>query len=364
MENIPVLFYDGKSSAGRKATLNISQDVWKISYVDAEFQTQDVLWDVAQLSEVEEVNGGQVFRYGTFPQQLLNCREVDIITILKTQNPDLKILKCSPLKIKGVKNAVVAGVFFLSLLAGLYFYVLPPFAAFLANQIPKNVETQLGGSMLNTFLQGAHRDEKLSSLLNQFAKRIDFKTSYQIEIIVVKNSDVNAFALPGGKIVVYDEILKRMNTPEELAALLAHEVAHIEYKHSLKSISQSLSGYLFISLLLNDINGISTILIDNANMLKNLSFSRSLETDADLRALQTLNSNNISQQGMVALFKTLNTEQDLSYLKFLSTHPLTEERIKYAKRIADTQNGLEDGSKLLPIWDSIKRQIAKGDSNP
>jgi predicted Zn-dependent protease len=357
MENIPVLFYDGQSSGGRRAVLNISSGVWKISYAGSDSQVHNVLWDVSELSEVEIINGGQVFRYGTFPQQILDCREFDLISLLKTHYSDLKILRNRRWKISGFKNAVAASLFLILLLGTLYFYVLPPFAAFLANQIPQNVEKQLGGSILNTFLKGAHQEEKLSILLNQFAKKINFKTDYQLEIVVVKNSDVNAFALPGGKIVVYDEILKRIKTPEELAALLAHEAAHIEYKHSLKSISRSLAGYLFISLLLNDINGISTVLIDNANALHNLSYSRSLETDADLRALETLKENQISQQGMVALFKTLSSKQDLSHLKFLSTHPLTAERIKYTTQIASKQKGVVRSTKLLPIWNSIKRSL-------
>jgi beta-barrel assembly-enhancing protease len=165
---------------------------------------------------------------------------------------------------------------------------------------------------------------------------------------------VNAFALPGGHVVIYDGILKRMKEPDELAALLSHEVAHIQYKHSLKGISRNLAGYMFIALLFNDINGISTVLIENANTLNNLHYSRSLETEADLKALKTLERNNIDQHGMVRLFETLNTKSDLSYLKILSTHPLTAERIKYTKSAAKRQRNVRENKEMQLLWKSIK----------
>lgn len=358
MENIPVMFYDGQSSAGRKALLSLMPDFWEIRYTGADFQSYSVKWDVNQLSRVDTANGMQLFRYGSFPHQVIECVGIDLISYVKRQYPHAKIFNSDPFMLKGRNQILIASLVLIALLATVYFWVLPASAAFVASKIPQKIETDLGGSMLKSFIAGSEKDEKLSTLVNRFAKEIDFKTFYPIEITVVNNEVVNAFALPGGKIVVYDAILKKMKRPEELAALLAHEVAHIEYKHSLNSISRSLSHYIFISLIFNDINGISTVLIDNANTLNNLSYSRSLETDADYRALTILELNQISQLGMVGLFEMLNSKQDFSYLKFLSTHPLTAERIAYAKKIAGKQKSINTRKEISLIWAEINEELA------
>lgn len=354
MDDIHVLFYDGRSSAGRKAFLNLTPGFWVITYTDEDFQSHSVRWDINQLEKIEVLNGVHVFRYGNFPQQVIECNEPDLTSTLKLYYPQAKFLKLNNLELKSWKNIVLATLLLITLLVSLYLYVLPPFAAFLADKVPQDIETELGASMLGSFMAGSEKDEELSSLVNTFAKEINFNTTYPIEITVVRKNEINAFALPGGKIVVYDAILKKMKSADELAALLSHEVAHIEYKHSLKSISRTLSGYIFISLIFNDINGITTTLVDNANTLNNLSYSRTLETDADHRALNTLKANNLSQQGMVDLFETLNSKHDFSYLKFLSTHPLTTDRIKHAKTIAQKQKLVKRNTEVSAIWLKIK----------
>lgn len=357
MEDIHVVFYDGQSSVSRKALLNLTSGFWIIRYTDENFQSHSVKWDINELRSIGVLNGAQVFRYGSFPQQLIECHEEDLISILKQQYPNAKFLKTNTFELKGWKNIVAATLLLIGLLVSVYLYVLPPCAEFLADQIPQDIETSLGISMLNSFIDGSEKDAELSLLVNQFAKNIDFNTTYPIEITVVKKDEINAFALPGGQIVVYDGILKKMKNGGELAALLSHEVAHIEYKHSLKSISRSLSGYIFVSLVFNDVNGITTTLVDNANILNNLSYSRALETDADHRALNTLKANNINQQGVVDLFETLKSGHDFSYLKFLSTHPLTDDRIKYAKAISQKQTYVIGNKKIEEIWKKIQAQI-------
>lgn len=363
MQTLPVLFYDGQSSSARKALLILKPGFWLISYSDAELQSHSIRWDVDQLSRVDVVNGVQIFRYGSYPQQVIECSGTDLLAEVKRHYPYSKVFNSSSLTLRGWKNIAGATIVLIALLASVYLYILPSIAAFVAGKIPQNIETQLGGSMLNSFIAGAERDRKLSLLLNKFAGKIDFKTSYPIEITAVNDEMVNAFALPGGKIVVYDGILKKMERPEELAALLSHEVAHIEYKHSLKSISRNLAGYIFISLVFNDINGVSTVLIDNAHTLKNLSYSRELETDADYRALSTLEANQISQQGMVALFEMLKTRENFSYLKFLGTHPLTSERIAYTKARAKKQKQYQLNKELLQAWTEIQAHLKNRQSN-
>ncbi|MDB5120826.1 MAG: peptidase Ste24p [Sphingobacteriales bacterium] len=357
MDSIPVLFYDGQTSIERKALLILRSDSWIIDYSNTNHLTDPVTWELDKIGKFEIVNGNYVFRYGTFPQQVIILVEPDLISQFKHHYPEAKFLNEDKFKIKGWKKILAATLTLITLLLSVYFFILPPISEFFADQIPQNTEIDLGSTMLNSFMSGSEENRTLSVLVNKFSKKIDFETSYPIKITVVKSNEINAFALPGGNIVIYEGILEKIHSADQLAALLSHEVAHIEYKHSIKSISRSISGYIFISLILNDINGFTTVIADHANTLKSLSYSRQLETDADDRATQTLDKNNISQQGMVSLLMMLNSKSGYDYLKFLSTHPLTKDRISKAKRIAHDQKKVTPRKDLNAVWKEVERSV-------
>jgi beta-barrel assembly-enhancing protease len=245
-------------------------------------------------------------------------------------------------------------VLLIALLAAAYWFLLPIAAEAVAARIPRSVEAKLGDAMYGSMITGYEVDQEMTTRANAFVKAIDFKTTYPIRITVVKDDNVNAFALPGGNIIVFDKIVTSMKTKEEFAALLAHEVAHVHYRHSLRNVFRSLGGLLFISLLLNDINGIVTVLADNSNMLANLTYSRALETEADQKAMAVLQSDGISLKGFVDLFNLLkNAHGDAGSLQLLSTHPLTEERLALAKAKAREQVGIKDQSELQKKWEDI-----------
>ena len=150
-------------------------------------------------------------------------------------------------------------------------------------------------------------------------------------ITVINDEMVNAFALPDGRIMVYTGILRKMDKQEELAGVLSHEISHVEHRHSMRLLTRSLSGYLLLSLLLNDVNGIMTVLVDNAHNLQNLSYSRKFEEEADLSGLDLLRQHKIDPQGMVELFKILSKEHDIEIPGWLNSHPVSEDRIKYIR---------------------------------
>ena len=98
-------------------------------------------------------------------------------------------------------------------------------------------------------------------------------------------------------------ILEIMEEEEELAALLAHEVSHINGRHSLRTISRNLSNYLLVSILTGDVGGFSSIIIENSDLISSLSFSRSLEKEADLEGINLMVKADIDPRGMVDLFE-------------------------------------------------------------
>jgi predicted Zn-dependent protease len=356
MQHFSISYYDGKLSVSHNATLTLMPDHWLIHYVDESEELQSVKWKLENIITDQNFTTLFIFRYGDFPQQTIECKEEGLLTALKEKYPSKVFFKKRLTHIFRQNNTILIGlvVFVLALLGATYLYVLPFIAEKIASNIPESVEKKLGDSIYEGMIAGYTIDHSLTHKVNDFARSIDFKTAYPITVTVVKENDVNAFALPGGHIVVFDKILSKMKSKEELAALLGHEVAHVHYRHSLKSMFRTLAGYLFISLLLNDINGIAAVLADNSNMLVNLTYSRELETDADKKAMAVIQSNGISLKGFVDLFQLLkNNTGSAGQYEILSSHPLTEERITYAKAMAREQTGIRDQSELQRKWINI-----------
>jgi Zn-dependent protease with chaperone function len=236
-------------------------------------------------------------------------------------------------KSRGSTLLKVLGVFLLIALA-FYFFALPRLVAGMADMVSVSYEKQLGDQLYQSMKPGFDIDQQKTAYLNDFFNQLNFRTSYSITITVVKSDIPNAFAIPGGHIVIYDRIIEGMNSYEELAALLAHEVTHIEKRHSLKSMFRQLSTRLFFNLMLGDIDVVGSILLTNADNLKQLSYSRSLETEADTYGVSLLARQNISCKGFIKLFKLLQKDTgNTSEGEWFSSHPDLEKRIAHIQSL-------------------------------
>lgn len=201
--------------------------------------------------------------------------------------------------------------------------------------LSKSFEEELGERFYDGFVSKDDIDSNKTLAVNQYFRKLNYRPSYNIKITVVRKDEVNAFALPGGRMVIFSGILEKLSTHEELAALIGHELTHIEMKHSTKSLCRSLSSYMLISVIMGDVGGVSALLIENANMLQNLGYSRTLEQQADENGLRLMLENSIDPKGMLLLLENLKDDhpEENNYFKYLQTHPMTQNRIDNVKRI-------------------------------
>ena len=355
-------YFDGKTSKGYSAFIEFLTDGIHISYTDDELNKSMVIWDVDGIHKGHYSNDQRItLKYGEVPLQYLEVSGQDFFKGFIAAYPHKRFNESSLefLRTKGFKGVMVIGIGFL-LLAGLsYFFVLPPLAEFLASKMPIGMEIQLGDKMYDQVMQSYNINQRLTKEANEYWRAMHVSSPYIVNITVVNNSEPNAFALPGGQIIVYDGIIREMNDYDELAGLLAHEYSHVRLHHSTRMMSRNLAGYLFISLLLKDASGTLAVLVTNANSLKELSYSRGLEHQADEGGYDMLQSVHINPDGMLKLFKTLNSYQSkigLSVPKFISTHPLTEERISYiSDRLKKDKTSYSGEQKALKkIWQEMK----------
>ena len=359
MQKFDIAYYDGQTSASHSAFLTLQKDSWLIEYVDPFSVNRVVRWEIGQVERDMGFTSIFIFRYGDFPKQTLECKDDGLLHSLKDLYPDKPFFDKKIDFLLRQNTTLILGLVLVltGLIAGSYLYILPWFAEKAAGQIPVSMEIKLGEMMYENTISSYKKEDSLTARVNDFVKEINFKTDYPIEVTVVHKDEMNAFAMPGGHVVIYDQLLGKIKSKDELAALLAHEVSHIHYRHSLKSVFRTLSGYLLISLLLNDINGIAAILADNSNMLVNLSYSRKLEAEADEKAVEILKANQLDLHGLVdllALLQTGNTE--LEPFKLLSTHPLTKERIAFAENMAKKQRETVNNESLERKWQAIKHR--------
>jgi predicted Zn-dependent protease len=256
---------------------------------------------------------------------------------------------------RGLAPLILVGCFILAAILLFYFFILPWLADRAAMNFPKEQEIALGAELKKQYLLAERIDTQKTRLLNEFASKLDLGKDYPADYTVVDDDIVNAYALPGGPIVVYAGIIRKMQTPEELAGILAHERSHVLRHHSTRSIFQNVSGVLLINLVLGDASSLINLIAQNGQQIQQLSYSRELELEADREGLQLLLKNDINPKGMLSLLEKLKHENSgSSFPEFLRTHPLPDSRIEALKKLLVNHTETTTHSDLDSIWLKLK----------
>lgn len=156
-------------------------------------------------------------------------------------------------------------------------------------------------------------------------KRLTRDSKYRYRFHVVDDAAINAFAIPGGIIVVHTGLIEATRRPEELAGVLAHEVQHVEQRHSLQALIKDLGLRGLWLLLSGDIGG--GLVGQAAFEMTSLRFSRAAESEADEQGFDELLKARIDPSGMGDFFTTLaKKEGAIAPPPLLSTHPASDAR--------------------------------------
>lgn len=167
-------------------------------------------------------------------------------------------------------------------------------------------------------------DQTMNVIVQRLSKGNLFPSD-KFHIHVVNNNEVNAFALPGNHVVVHTGLIYMCENSEELAGVLAHEIAHLEKRH----VIQRMRTEGIITLLEGAVaQGGGSAVASAVGELAGLAFSRDQENEADEVGFTFLTNSNIRPNGMATLFRKMKQESELSgYIpEFMSTHPELESR--------------------------------------
>jgi predicted Zn-dependent protease len=152
--------------------------------------------------------------------------------------------------------------------------------------------------------------------------RNDF--DWQVKLIQ-DDKTLNAFCTPGGKIYVYTGIIKYLDSEDDLAGVMGHEIAHADKRHSTETMTRDMG----ISTLLSIVAGQNpSMLVTLAKNLSDLKYSRTHETEADAYSVQYLSGTNYRCNGAASFFQKLQSAGGSQGPEFLSTHPDPGNRIQ------------------------------------
>jgi predicted Zn-dependent protease len=235
-------------------------------------------------------------------------------------------------------NVVMGILASLVLLAGIAWWQSEAITMWLANRVSLETEVGIGNQALaqleseNVLTQDGLAAETLASI----GARLTKGSRYSYRWYVSDDREINAYALPGGIIVINAGMIEAAENAEELAAVLAHEVQHVEQRHTLQQMIHTAGWAAVLAVALGDVSAITAIVI---HQLGNLRNSRKLEAQADAGGLEALAKAGIPLTGMATLFRKLKAEQDRrggEGAAILSSHPATDERIAEIERLAQT----------------------------
>ncbi len=357
------LFFDGVSTKGQMAETDINHNGIQISYTSNDGEKKEIKFDFSSIVRIlRRPNDKLLIIFDGSPQQGVEIKaSPQVVAFLKmTGHRPEYVSQFDRLNTNTGKIFSIVTVIILLMLS-LYFYIIPAAADIFARNLPVSYEVELGNKIYNQIIANDTIDTLKTNMVNRFADQIDFQSEIPIQITVVHGHVINAFATPGGHIIIYDSLLNELENPDELAALLSHEATHIKERHSLRSISSDLSRALFLSIIFHDRNGISSVIVQNADKLNSLRYSREMERVADEGAVKIMLNNNIDPDGMVQLLNLLKKEDknhDIS--PYLSTHPATDERIADVKAFIDNYDiRITQNKQRNLIWKELNNRTSK-----
>lgn len=182
------------------------------------------------------------------------------------------------------------------------------------------------------FVDDSVRMASVDTLFTALCRANDIGRDW-VSLHLVEDEEVNAFACPGNHLVVHTALLDSCRNDAELAGVLAHELAHLTQGH----VMQKLVKEVGLSALITMTSGSSgtEALGEVARVLSSTAYDRTLESEADVLAVQYLQAAHIDPNGLADFLLRLSAEEDLPALaEWISTHPGSAERARRIRQLA------------------------------
>lgn len=361
--------FDGEIARGRKVSIQLDEAGGMLSLFEDGVELVD--WPLDEVRRIGDQAGRDnvVLRLTGQSEARLVVTDPDLLGRLVKLCPDLSKRERKPGQLgramKWAGAAVVA-------VAVIVLVIIPGLADRLAVFIPPEREEALGQHTVNNLRWGlaksANRDVRFCgnprgfAALIKLAKRLetDDELPYQIKLQVVDHPMPNAFAVPGGHVVVFDGLLKSAKSPQEVAAVIAHEFGHVIARDPTRLALRSASSAGIIGLLIGDFTGGAAVLLLTEQVVS-ASYTRAAEEEADAFAHETLLAAGISLEPMAELFDRMALDgprRDGPIKSHLMSHPDLSKRAAAARAANALEGQPGDGILTAEEWQDLRQICA------
>ena len=235
-----------------------------------------------------------------------------------------------------------------------------------ADKIPFEMEKDLP---VSSFIENMET-EKLPPYLEKVTQKVlssyELPEKMQITFHYVNDDTVNAFATLGGHIVLYRGLLEKLKHEDELAMVIAHEIAHVKYRHPILSTTHGIVvGIVLTAISSSSGNTVVNDLMGSTSMASLMKFSRDFEYQADKDAIKSLMKLYGHADGALGLFNVFNSEfGEGASFEFLATHPLTNNRISQTTKMINKNNLSQDNTMVVfpekfKLWLKTQKEKAE-----
>jgi len=354
------VLFDGEVARGRKVSLSLDLAAAELLLEDGNgFAAR---WPLGEIRAVADQagKGNSVFKLG---DARLVSSDAELMAALTAHSPDLR----KPERKPGLWAGAAVGAVSL-----LLFVILPALADRLAVFIPPEREVALGQSTLNNMRWALSKaDGRDVTFCNNRAGRValiklarrlerDDEMPYPIKLQVINHPMENAFAMPGGHIVLFEGLIKKARSPEEVASVLAHEIGHVVARDPTRIALRSASSAGILGLLIGDVTGGAAVLVLSEQLLS-ARYTREAEREADEYAHMVLSEAGLPLEPMARFFDRMGSGAPATKSVFqahLRTHPGHDARAA-AARAADTVGDKPYEPLLTPEeWQELRQVCA------
>lgn len=234
--------------------------------------------------------------------------------------------------------------------------------------ISEEKQERLGDLILESLTQGTEEvtDEGVVAVIDSLKTRIcrtQFVSCDAIKIHVIRNPQVNAFALPGNHIVIFTGLIEYAENAEEVAGVMAHEIGHLEKNHVMKKLIKEIGIEMLFAIIGGDAG--FEIIRQTGKTLSSTAFDRANELEADAYAVETLALADVDPLHLSNFFFRMSQDHHLPRnLSWLSTHPHSTDRAaeiirKKKELIVESRAILATPWSQVKKWLEVKEDVAR-----
>lgn len=333
-------YLDGRSATRQPATIQPMRGALHFTTGDG----QAHIWPYSQIRQTQGTYEGEQVRleYGGEISEALVVSDPQFLTAVRRIAPELTSHVRDPsLRNRRIKLTVAAALGAIAAGTLLYIWGIPALAGAMTPLVPISWEQRLGEMVVERLVpedKQCRDPERMAVIEGLVTKLADAapENPYHIAVYVVDRPIMNAFAAPGGYVVLFRGLLEKTERPEQLAGVLAHELQHIYKRHTTRAIIEYTSTSFLLAAMAGDFSGAMVYGAEAARTLGMLRYGRAHEKEADTEGMQLMVRAGLDPNGMVEFFQILKKKSPEipGALEYLSSHPNTQERINYLKQLA------------------------------